>query len=193
MIASPKEPWIASEAFWWEVKGRTLYSVWLVMKLIHGSLHRVIELLPLNRKLNSCAYSFDSCFAARNCYLQSLHTTKDLCYRIFPAPMERRFPIWSLNSAESAYVEAWPISEWDGVRGPPGLGTSCWLLDLELLAAHAWLLRPLGAPRALLDASVGSSCVLFASTTESLCKVCRVLSPFQRCLLSPIRVLLRAT
>ena len=73
MIASPKEPWIASEAFWWEVKGRALYSVWLVMKLIHGSLHRVIELLPLNRKLNSCAYSFDSCFAARNCYLQSPH------------------------------------------------------------------------------------------------------------------------
>ena len=84
------------------MKGRTLYSVWLVMKLIHGSLHRVIELLPLNRKLNSCAYSFDLCFAARNCYLQSLHTMKDLCYRIFPAPMEQRFPIWSLNSAESA-------------------------------------------------------------------------------------------
>ena len=57
----------------WEVKGRALYSVWLVMKLIHGSLHRVIELLPLNRKLNSCAYSFDSCFAARNCYLQAPH------------------------------------------------------------------------------------------------------------------------
>lgn len=166
-----------------EVKGRTLYSVWLVMKLIHGSLHRVIELPPLGRKLISLTYSFDSCFAARNCCLQSLHTI-----RIF-AVVGAKVSHLGLTSAESACVDLTNLRVGWGPLAPAG--TSCWLLDLEPAGSAYAPLRPLGHP---CPGRCFSGEWLFFSPgrQESLCKVCAC-SPHFRDAFTSIRVLLRAT